>query len=103
MSEIGFVLRDQPLQKTKHIAFYIGIGVLIYGQSAGGVLGVYVTDPVQFFTIRNRPLNVAGNVYHLFAMCRADGDRIHMLKASLITIVPQSASLIRSPFESVGT
>ena len=38
MPEIHFVLEDQPLEKSQHIAFYVRIGIFVYGQTAGRVL-----------------------------------------------------------------
>ena len=74
MPEIRFGLRDQALQEAEHVALYVRVGVLVYGEAAGCVLGEEHTDAVaiwqEFFNIRSY-------LDHLLTITRLDRQGMH--------------------------
>lgn len=46
MLKTWLVLRDEAFEEAEHVAFDVRIGILIYGQAAGCVLGEQYADTV---------------------------------------------------------
>ena len=75
MFEVRFVLRDQPFEKAEHIALYIGIGILVYRQPTGRMLGEKNADTVP---VRQMRFDLRSDVDHLLAFRRCCGYEKHM-------------------------
>lgn len=67
MPKIRLVLRYQPAKKFEHIALHVGVGIFIYGQTAGRMLNEQYDNTAA---ARQQFLHLRGYVDHFLALGR---------------------------------
>jgi len=77
--EIGFVLGYEPIQEAQHIAFNVGVGVLVDREAAGGMLDKKYADPVLDADGRDPFGDLIGKLDHFFASRRNDPQLVRSL------------------------
>lgn len=94
--KVRFVLRDQSFQKAKHIALNVRIGILIHRHSARSMLREHDADTVPSLVRTEYLFDVGGDIDHLFAAARSNGDIVH---TNSIIIYLKTSGNIGNTFE----
>ena len=68
MFEILVVLRDESVQKTKHVRFYVRVGILIYRQAARSMLREQNANAFFCVGFADNIFDFARNINHFFAL-----------------------------------
>lgn len=97
MAEFRLELRYQPPEEADHIAFHVGVGIFVYRQAAGRVLGKQRANAFTGRGLTYKRRCVRSDIDHFFTLTGIYRERIHLnVPACLISVSITKSGIYQS-------